>query len=505
MSVPLVYVVVLLIILVILLMVIVFVLLRRRISFSKYDSSIKISDELSELDSEITHDNSMLKQLKQKCDDLENEKNTLKINNTELTTSIRCKEEEHLKVYDGYKNDKAGLQSKIDELQDKNSKLDGEKHALEIDNSNLKLQLGHVETACEEEGQRHKKELEKFEEWHKEEREKQELHFKDVANKILADSLSTLRKDSSKELDVIIKPFKESLSDFRSKIDSSFGEQAKEQRSLKDEINRIVMSNEKITIQAENLANALKGDSKYQGNWGEYILQNILEESGLRKDSDYYLQYVMKGDDDIGKQIPDVIIKLPEDKHIVVDAKVSLTHYEAFCSSDNKDISSDNLKKFVASVRRHINELSGKQYHSARELSTPDFVLMFMPIEAAYMLAMQEGKDLHKIAWEKRIVIVCPTTLFATLRTVSCVWRIERQNKNAEEIARQGGLLYDKIAAFVEDMVKLGEQIEKTRTTYDDLYKRLSSGKGNILSRTDKLRELGSKTNRLLPIGDLED
>jgi DNA recombination protein RmuC len=265
----------------------------------------------------------------------------------------------------------------------------------------------------------------------------------------------------------------------------------------------MVETHSKMSVQAENLTNALKGDSKVQGNWGEVILEKILEESGLRKGMNYSVQGggLNLRDAEGRLQKPDVIVNLPEGKHVIIDSKVSLTHYERFVSEQNEQARGLHIKQYLSSVRKHAEELGARRYQDSDALGTPDFVLMFMPIEAAYILAVQQDPEIHSFAWGKKVVIVCPTTLFATLKTIASVWRLELQNRNAQEIARQGGALYNAIADFSKDMEILGKQIGTVGKTYEAAMKKLSSQRGNILGRTEKLRELGAKTSKSIPAG----
>jgi len=325
--------------------------------------------------------------------------------------------------------------------------------------------------------------------------------FENLSNKIFDQKNESFKKQSQESISTLLNPLKEKLGEFEKKVNDSFGKQSKEQYSLKEEIKNIVESNEKITLQAESLANALKGDSKVQGDWGEIILEKILEDSGLRKNVDYTVQGggLNLRDVDDRLQKPDVIVQLPENKHVIIDSKVSLTHYERFFSETDNDDGSVHLKQFLASVKKHIGDLEQRRYQDTEKLGTPDFVLMFIPIEAAYILAVQEDSQLQNYAWNKKVVLVCPTTLFATLKTIASVWRLELQNKNALEIARQGGQLYDKIEGFVRDMQIMGKQIDTVGKTYNGAMNKLSDGRGNILSKTEKLRELGAKTSKSLP------
>ncbi len=325
--------------------------------------------------------------------------------------------------------------------------------------------------------------------------------FENLSNKIFDEKTEKFKTQSQESLKEMLSPLKDKIVDFEKKVNDSFGSQAKEQFSLKEQIKNIVEVNEKMTLQAEGLVNALKGDSKTQGDWGEIILEKILEDSGLRKGSDYSVQGGGMNLRDIEGtlQKPDVIVNLPENKHVIIDSKVSLTHYERFFSENDENSRPLHLKQFLGSIKKHIGDLEQRRYQDTEKLGTPDFVLMFIPIEAAYILAVQEGEELQNYAWNKKVILVCPTTLFATLRTVASVWRLEMQNKNAQEIARQGGQLYDKIEGFVKDMQVMGKQIDTVSKTYSLAMNKLHDGRGNILSKTEKLKELGAKTSKSLP------
>jgi len=332
--------------------------------------------------------------------------------------------------------------------------------------------------------------------------EKFALQFENLANRIFDEKTNKFKKESQENLGQLLNPLRERLQEFQKKVDDSFGAQVKEQISLKKEIENIISVNKKMSLQTENLTKALKGDVKAQGNWGEIILEKILENSGLRKGTDYIIQGASLGlrhaeDGSIIK--PDVVIMLPEDKHIIVDAKVSLTAYERYCATEDVSLRARHLKEYLASIRAHVNGLEKRRYQDTEKLGTPDFVLMFMPVEGAYSLAIQEDNGLHGYAWDKKIVIVCPSILFATLKTIASVWRLELQNRHAQEIARQGGGLYDKIAGFVKDMQELGSRINKSQEVYNEAFKKLSTGHGNILKRTQDLKALGIKTSKKLP------
>ena len=333
----------------------------------------------------------------------------------------------------------------------------------------------------------------------REREEQMNLQFKDTANQIFDD----MSKKSEKQIGDLLSPLRERIVEFQKLVSDNFGEHGKEQHTLKAEIGRIVAMNEQMRLQANNLTKALRGDVKAQGNWGEMILERILEESGLQKGIGYTVQGEQMGlsNTDGGRQQPDVIINLPDAKHIIIDSKVTLTHYERYCSETDEAQKEAHLKLFLRSVRTHVGGLEGKRYQDNDKLITPDFVLMFMPVEGAYSFAMQQDTELHSYAWERKIVIVCPSTLFATLRTIASLWRIEQQNKNAQEIARQGGAMYDKFVMFIDNMQDIGSKLNGLQKSYDSAMQRLSTGHGNLMARVEKLKTLGSKTSKSMPVG----
>ena len=334
------------------------------------------------------------------------------------------------------------------------------------------------------------------------------VQFENVANKILEEKNKKFNEQSQKDITNLLTPFKDQFQQFQTVVKDSFGTQAKEQFALKEEIKRVVEVHESMTLQTRGLTDALKGDSKTQGNWGEVMLEKILDDSGLRKGQDYIVQGAGMGlkESETGKsQRPDVVIHLPDNKHVIIDSKVSLTHYEGFCSAETTEEKSQYLAQFLRSVKKHVTDLQDRGYEHIDKLESPDFVLMFMPIEGAYALAVQSDTELHRYAWDKKIVIVCPSTLFATLKTIASIWRLELQNKHAVEIARQGGELYDKVVGFIEDMDAIGNQLGKVQKTYDGAMNKLSTGRGNIIGKTEKLKTLGAKAKKSMPTEFLND
>ena len=290
-----------------------------------------------------------------------------------------------------------------------------------------------------------------------------EAQFENLAHRIFDEKTNLFKRQSKENLDIILSPLKDKLVDFEKKVNDSFLKQAQEQFSLTEQIKVIVEAKNQLSLQAEGLAKALKGDSKVQGDWGEVMLEKILEDVGLRKGEDYIVQGSGMGLQDLeGKrQKPDVIVKLPDEKHVIIDSKVSLTAYERFFNEREDEIErAAHLKAHLKAVQDRVRELEQRRYQDTEGLGTPDFVLMFIPIESAYMLALQEDRGLHEFAWNKGVAIVCPSTLFSSLSTIASLWKLALQNKNAEEIARRGGALYDKMVGFVNDMQSIGRNIK---------------------------------------------
>ncbi len=319
--------------------------------------------------------------------------------------------------------------------------------------------------------------------------------FESLANDILDKKTEKFDAQAREQIKNALMPFEHEIKSLKESVKNS----SDKSLSLKQEI-------ERIGAHADNLASALKSSPKARGNWGEIVLERLLEESGLRKDHDYIVQGAGAGlkDQETGRSLrPDVIVRLPESKSLIIDSKLSLVSYEDYCAAADDAARGDHLRKFLAASRMHIKELGQKRYQDG-PLGAPDFVMMFMPIEGAYLLAMSEEPALHKYAWDKKIVMVSPTSLFATLQTVASLWRLQKQNQNADEIARQGGALYDKVAAFVKDLEGLGARIGQAQLSYDETMKKLSTGSGNILSRTAKLKRLGVRTAKQLPNMDNE-
>ncbi len=319
--------------------------------------------------------------------------------------------------------------------------------------------------------------------------------FENLAGKILDDKSRKFTEQNQENLDKILSPLKEKISDFEKKVNDVYHSETRERAALAEQLRNLHELNKQMTEEANNLTRALKGDTKTQGSWGEFILESILEKSGLEKGREFQIQETIKSED--GSMLrPDVIINLPEDKSMIVDSKVSLTAYEAYCSSDDNETRKKALDEHISSIRRHIKELSPKDYQNLYGLHSLDFVLMFIPIEPAFALAVQNDQSLFYDAFGKNIVIVSPSTLLATLRTISSIWKQEKQTKNALEIAKKGGELYDKLSAFVDDLIEVGTRMRKANESYESAMKKLSEGRGNIISRAENLKEMGAKASK---------
>lgn len=322
--------------------------------------------------------------------------------------------------------------------------------------------------------------------------------FENLANKILEEKTQKYTQTNKENMKLILDPLKEKINTFEKKVEDIHRDSIDRQSALKEQILGLQKLNEKMSSDAINLTKALKGDSKKQGDWGEFQLETILEKAGLVKDIHFSSQSGFK--DDVGfLKKPDFIINLPDKKHLIIDAKVSLTGYERYYNSTDPEEEQAGLKDHIISLKNHIKELNTKKYNELYEISSPDFVLMFVPIEPALMVALQKDHNLFLDALHKNIVLVSTSTLLATLSTVATIWRQEDQKQNVLEIARQAGNLYDKFEGFLQDLLKIGHQLNASQTSYTSALNKLSEGKGNILGRIEKLKVLGAKTQKELP------
>ena len=358
----------------------------------------------------------------------------------------------------------------------------------------LTAQLSALETQLTGEKQRAQDQLKIITET----REQLNAQFKTLANEIFEEKSRSMGDQNISRLDQLLKPLKERIKEFEQKVEQTYDKESKERFSLVKEIEKLQTLNIQISSDAVNLTKALRGESKTQGIWGEVVLERVLEKSGLVKGREYHVQVSMKTEEGKRSQ-PDVVIHLPEQRDVVIDSKVSLTAYERYCSVEDKAQQKKYLQLHIQSIRGHIRDLSGKDYQNLEGLRSLDFVLMFMPIEAAFTLALQEDQQLFQDAFDKSLIIVGPSTLLATLRTIQNIWRYENQTQNAQEIAKTAGGLYDKFVGLVTNLDELGERLDKTRDSYDGVVNKLSKGKGNLIRRTELLRELGANTSKTIP------
>ena len=314
-----------------------------------------------------------------------------------------------------------------------------------------------------------------------------------MANEIFDDKSKRFEERNTVALSGLLNPLQEKIKTFEKRVEDSYNAEARERFSLSSELKKLHELNDRLGVEAANLVNALKGDNKSQGNWGEMILTTLLERSGLTKGKEYEVQVSLNSQDGARLQ-PDVVVHMPEGRDIIIDSKVSLKAWEAFTSADDAAERESHIKAHVQSIRSHVRGLSAKSYQNLVGVNTLDYVFLFMPIEAAYSVAIQQDPDLNQDAFERNVIFVGPATLLTTLKTVQNLWRFEQQNQNAKQIAESAGKLYDKFVGFSEDIEELGKKMEAANTSYDKAYNKLKSGRGNLISRTEKLRLLGAKT-----------
>lgn len=356
--------------------------------------------------------------------------------------------------------------------------------------SEFKTQISVAETKAQlvQDSQKNQKDVEK----------QLSQQFEFLAQKIFEEKTNRFSEQSTKNLNLILEPLKERIKDFEKKVENTYAQERAERGVLKGELNKLLELNQMMSTEAKNLTLALKGENKTQGNWGELILENILERSGLRKDFEYTVQADLRNEQ--GQMLrPDVIVNLPDQKHLIVDSKMTLNAYEEYVNATTAEEKERWGKMHVESLKRHIDGLSEKKYHAAEKVMSPDFVILFMPLEPAFALAFQLKPEIFQQAWEKNIAIVSPTTLLATLRTVAALWKQDRQEKNALEIAKRGGLLYEKFAGLVKDIQNLGDKLNAASKAHEDVMKKLSDGRGNLIDQVEELKTLGAKTEKTLP------
>jgi DNA recombination protein RmuC len=390
-----------------------------------------------------------------------------------------------LQSKDMVENNYIELQKELKRNQQEKELLITVKTRQESENTNLQIKLDE-----------HKIEVEKLQ-------EKFTNDFEVLANKILEEKSNKFTQQNTDNLKIILTPLQEKIKVFEDKVDKTHKESIDYHAALRQQILGLKEMNLQMSKETINLTKALKGDNKTQGNWGELVLERVLEKSGLEKDREYYVQQSFTNED--GKRIlPDVVIHLPDNKKMVVDSKVSLTAYEQYVNEEDETLKAQFLKEHVASLKRHVDQLSEKKYEDIYKIESPDFVLLFIPIEPAFAVAINTDNHLYNKAFEKNIVIVTPTTLLATLRTIDSMWNNEKQQKNAIEIARQAGALYDKFQGLLNDLIGIGKRIDDTKKEYSNAMNKLFDGRGNLITSVEKLKKMGAKAKKAIPENIIE-
>ncbi|SEK42854.1 DNA recombination protein RmuC [Maribacter orientalis] len=378
------------------------------------------------------------------------------------------------------------LQERLKEVEQSRQILQSEKEQLGNRIVRAQADMEHLHDKNREQ----KEEVEKLQ-------EKFTKEFENLANKILEEKSLKFTERNEKNIKDILTPLNDKIQLFEKKVEASQKENISIHSALREQLLNLQSQNLKITQEAENLTKALKGDSKMQGNWGELVLERVLEKSGLEKDREYTVQQSFTRADG-SRVLPDVIINLPDGKKMIVDSKVSLTDYERYVNAD-EELRDKYLKDHINSLRRHVDQLSAKKYEDLYEMESPDFVLMFVPIEPAFAIAINEDNSLYNKAFEQNIIIVTPSTLLATLRTIDSMWNNEKQQRNAIEIARQAGALYDKFEGFVSDLMKVGKKMDEAKGEYRGAMNKLVDGRGNIVNSIEKLKKMGAKAKKSIP------
>ena len=322
--------------------------------------------------------------------------------------------------------------------------------------------------------------------------------FKSLASEILEDKSKRFTEQNQTNLNQLLAPLKVKIAEFQDKVQEVYVQEGKDRSALAEQVKQLMALNNQLSKDAHNLTSALKGQAKTQGNWGEFILERVLETSGLRKGHEYDVQESHAREDGSRAQ-PDVVVHMPEDRHLIVDAKVSLKAYEEYANAETDHQRDSAMKRHLDSVRGHIKELAEKNYQQLYGLKSLDFVLMFIPVEPAFMLAIAHDSDLWQDAWKKNVLLVSPSTLLFVLRTVAHLWRQEQQSRNAQEIANRGAELYDKLAGFVEDLDNLGTKLQQAQKAYEGAYSKFTGGRGNVIRQAEMLKELGVKPTKHLP------
>lgn len=369
-----------------------------------------------------------------------------------------------------------------------------EKESIRSEKEAINIQLTKKEVDFENLWQRNKEQKEEVEKL----QEKFTKEFENLANKILDEKSNKFTEQNKENMKNILSPLQEKIQLFEKRVDDTHKESIDYHAALRQQIVGLREMNIQMSKETLNLTKALKGDSKMQGNWGELVLERVLEKSGLEKDREYYVQQSHTNEG--GQRVfPDVVINLPDGKKMIVDSKVSLTAYEKYINEEDDNLKNSYLKEHVNSIKRHVDQLGEKNYQDLYQIESPDFVLLFIPMEPAFALALNDDTTLYNKAFEKNIVIVTPSTLLATLRTIDSMWANQKQQENAFEIARQAGALYDKFEGFVADLIKVGKKIDESKVEYQGAMNKLVDGSGNLIKRVENLKKMGAKTQKSLP------
>ena len=369
-----------------------------------------------------------------------------------------------------------------------------EKESIRTEKDSFAIQLSKKEVDFENLWERHKEQKNEITEL----QEKFTKEFENLANKILEEKSAKFTEQNSENMKNILLPLQDKIQGFEQKVEQTHKESIDYHAALRQQILGLSEMNAQMSKETLNLTKALNGDSKMQGNWGELVLERVLEKSGLEKGREYEVQQSFTNSEG-NRVFPDVVINLPDGKKMIVDSKVSLTAYEKWINEESEILKIDFLKEHVASIKRHVEQLGSKNYHDLYQIESPDFVLLFIPIEPAFAIALNEDSTLYNKAFDRNIVIVTPTTLLATLRTIDSMWTNQKQQENAFEIARQAGALYDKFEGFVTDLVRIGNKIKDTKTEYESAMSKLVDGRGNLISSVEKLKKMGAKAKKSLP------
>ncbi|TDP59439.1 DNA recombination protein RmuC [Flavobacterium dankookense] len=387
-----------------------------------------------------------------------------------------------------------GLLQQIEQLKHQINQTVQERETIRTEKESLAIQLSKKETDFENLWERNKEQKEEVEKL----QEKFTKEFENLANKILEEKTNKFTEQNKENLKNILSPLQDKIQLFEKKVEDTHKESIDYHAALRQQILGLREMNEQMSKETLNLTKALKGDSKMQGNWGELILERVLEKSGLEKGREYEVQQSFTNEEG-NRVFPDVVINLPDGKKMIVDSKVTLTAYERYSNEENDELKAQHLKEHVISLKRHVDQLSEKNYHDLYQMESPDFVLLFIPIETAFSLALNEDNTLYNKAFEKNIIIVTPSTLLATLRTIDSMWTNQKQQENALEIARQAGALYDKFEGFVTDLVKIGKKMDEAKIEYGSAMSKLVDGKGNLITSVEKLKKMGAKAKKSLP------